>query len=156
MRYVCPLLILLVAIATAFPDEPPKAPNEPKELFRIGFSLDARGEKEFGHMVIRYTLFEDGNASSVREVHNWALQDSHQQKITKAKIDEIQELAKSLPKRKADSTPREFLVALSTFPHAKSDQRLFDRRALPVEIKTILERMGGIRNEIKDAAFVAK
>ena len=75
-----PALILLMGILSLFntPSAQQQAP-----LLTIDFSLDSKGDQEFGHVVIRYSLTRQGEEYDVRNVYNWAAQASHRRELSK-------------------------------------------------------------------------
>ena len=142
-----PSLILLMGILSLFntPSAQQQAP-----LLTIDFSLDSKGDQEFGHVVIRYSLTRQGEEFDVRNVYNWAAQASHRRELSKDTVAKIIDLLRGLPDSKEKDIPKDRLVIVKFHDGNEVKLKTYHSKRLPRAMKEILELLGGIRFELKD------
>src|SRR5215468_12780944 len=142
-----PALILLVGIL--FLSNTSTAQQQ-APLLTIDFSLDSKGDQEFGHVVIRYSLTRQGEEFDVRNVYNWAAQASHRRELSKDTVAKIIDLLRGLPDSKEKDIPKDRLVIVTLRDGNEVKLKAFHCKRLPRAMKEILELLGGIRFELKD------
>ena len=124
--------------------------QQPRSLLTIDFSLDSKGDREFGHKVIRYSLTEEGEEIDLRDVYDWAHQASHRRELSKDVVANITNLVRGLSHIEEKNIPKDWLVIV-TF-HDGNNVRVseYHRKKLPRGLKEVLELLGGIRFELRD------
>ena len=142
-----PALILLVGIL--FLSNTSTAQQQ-APLLTIDFSLDSKSDQEFGHVVIMYSLAQDGREVDVRNVYDWAAQASHQRELSKDTVAKIVELLRGLPDSEERNIPKDRLVIVKFRDGNEVTLKAYHGKRLPRAMKEILELLGGIRFELKD------
>jgi len=142
-----PAIILLIGILSLFntPSAQQQAP-----LLTIDFSLDSKGDQEPGHVVILYSLAGDGREFDVRNVYDWAHQDSHQRELSKDTVAKIIGLLRGLPDSKERNIPKDRLVTVKFLDGNEVKLKTYHGKRLPRAMKKILELLGEIRFELRD------
>ncbi len=142
------VLLLLVAFSSILAIT---AAKQSPTFLTIDFSLDSKADDETGHVVIRYSLTEDGQEFDVRSVFDSAMQASHRRQLPTESVEKIVRLVRELPKADQKGIARDWLVTVRFRDKNKTEVYEYHRKELPGELKEILELMGGIRFELKDA-----
>jgi hypothetical protein len=140
-------LIILIGILTLF--KMPSA-QQPRPLLTIDFSLDSKADRETGHISIYYSLSKEGQEFDVRNVHDWAAQDSHLRELSKGGVAKITNLLRELPNPEEKNIPKDWLVTLTFRDGDDVRVREYHRKRLPHALKEVLELLGGIRFEVRD------
>jgi hypothetical protein len=130
--------------------------QQPAPLLTIDFSLDSKGDRETGHMSIYYSLTNEGREFDVRNIHDWAAQNSHQRELSKGVVAKITDLLRGLPYPAERNIPKDWLVVVKFRDGNKVRVREYHRKRLPPSLKEVLELLGEIRFELRDTiAFSA-
>ena len=114
-------------------------------LFEIGVPIDRVGQTV--NIVIRYGLWHSGKAVSVRDVRNWAMQASHNHRLSYKDLQRAQGIVSALPESNLDLPKGRILFVVDHFT-IPSVPRVFDREKLPPEMKQLFDLLGGIRFEL--------
>jgi hypothetical protein len=145
-------LVILIGILPFF--KMPLA-QQPRPLLTIDFSLDSKADRETGHIVIHYSLTEEGLELDVRNVFALAAQASHQRKLPNDVVAKITRSLRGLPNPDEKNIPKDWLVIVTFRDGNNVMTREYHRKRLPHALKEVLELLGGIRFELKDIGFFA-
>ena len=99
-------------------------------------------------VALEYTVTEAGQEFDVRDVHNWAHQDSHSKQLSGADMKNLGKAIRQLPVD-AWMPPRNRLVLVSFKQGTNWISRSYDRQALPDPMRKIYDIIGE-RFETKD------
>ncbi|MHB9132821.1 MAG: hypothetical protein ACYDBB_17265 [Armatimonadota bacterium] len=110
-----------------------------KQLLAIDIPMD--------RFSIEYWLFEDGSATNVRYVSNWAFQASAYKQLTKTELRKVQALIKQ-PPAQTEKVAKDSSVVVMLYEKGKSRKVTYDRKKLPLQMKELMVLLGGIRFEL--------
>jgi hypothetical protein len=123
--------------------------REDKVIVTIDFPMDSKAETETGHVVVRYHVFDSGEAVSFRDVYDWAQQASHKIALSGKELGRVKEIVRHLPVGFAATPPDRSVIVTEYLPRGKRE-RIYDRAKLPAAMRELLSLLGGIRFELRN------
>jgi hypothetical protein len=123
--------------------------KEGKLCFAIRIPMDNKGDRDRGHVAIRYEIRESGTSSTRRDIYGVGYEPLHSKQLNKDELKKVENIVHLMPAYSIE-IPKEKSVVVTEYLPDKTIEKKYDQSKLPASMKDLFDLLGGIRGENMD------